>query len=560
MKRLLPLSLLLVPASAFAIAFTDVSDRYGDRKDITIPERAGVSVLTSIGAVSGNPDGTFAPDRTLNRAEFMKITLIAAERDSFAEGAEYNCFPDVKTADWFSTYVCTAKMQGIVEGNPDGTFHPERPVNYAEAIKILVELFEYDLPDPAPNERWAWYTGYWKAAEERAVLLPIDLDAGAELTRGQMARLTAAFVAEQSGQLSEYRLFEQQGRVKFSSSSSLSSGASQSTASSESSSSQSPSSSSAPGNATAYPATSSFLVASRLSPVLLDGLFNSPEDEAALYRVDLELQRKITSLESLVLVNPSGAEIATLKLQSYNNQYDTKWTAEILTGGYIFPKNTPVRLGIKAYVRSFGNGATSNELFELKSQSLSIRVTEKTSNNSRQIVPVDMHFPLHQTAFGRITSVSNELASSMTTPAGASRALGAFSVAGVPADGATLKLTSLTFRLDAIDVAVSNIRMGASSPVQQEGCSTELLDGVTYLTCPVPESMNNVSVSPTVLTVYGDVSVAAAKATGTVQLYAFSPGGINKTGVVQWTDGSGNFKWIEENVPLESGPMVTVTK
>ena len=77
MKRsLLFAAAFLLPLTAFALSFTDSTSNYTDSSTFTTAERAGISVLTNIGAVQGNPDGTFAADRTLNRAEFTKIALL----------------------------------------------------------------------------------------------------------------------------------------------------------------------------------------------------------------------------------------------------------------------------------------------------------------------------------------------------------------------------------------------------------------------------------------------------------------------------------------------------
>src|SRR5947209_20110959 len=122
MKRLSTLFALgiFVPTAVFALDFSDLSSKYSDRP-FTTKEAAGISILTSLGAVSGNPDGSFAPARTLNRAEFLKVALLASGDDTSVPA---DCFPDVKKADWFSAYVCHAKDLKILAGYPDGKFHP----------------------------------------------------------------------------------------------------------------------------------------------------------------------------------------------------------------------------------------------------------------------------------------------------------------------------------------------------------------------------------------------------------------------------------------------------
>lgn len=565
MKRLALSSLLFaVPLTAFALDYTDVSSRYNDQP-FSKAEAAGISVLTNIGAVSGNPDGTFAAERTLNRAEFLKIAYESNDRVLVSSDDADSCFPDVRKPDWFSKYVCLAKERGDIEGYPDGMFHPERSVNYVEAIKILVELFDYSLPEPAPNERWAWYTGYWKAADEHDVLLPMDLAADVFLTRGQMARLTAAFLAEDAGELSQYRDFEKgkKGSSSSSRTSSVSSGsgASNSATSSVSSvsSTSSVSSSAQSSVLTVFsPSISRFLVAGTTTPVILDGLFSGAESDGDLYRVELELQREIVSIDRMMLVDQYGRTIVELLPQTYSNQNHTKWRVEVNSGTYMIPKNTSQRLGIRITTDSYGGGSTSNELFELKT--LSLWVVERSTGASRQIVPTETHYPMHQTSFGRITSVRNTLATSMTVPQGQGRTLGTFAIMGMASTGAALDVKSLTFTLQTTDVSVSGLRITGIPGALQSDCGTETTDGKVVINCDIPPGIQRIGTDPLVFSITANLTVAAAKNAGMVQLIASSPGGLTSLGAVRWTDQSSTFNWIESDVELDSGPVVTVTK
>ena len=56
-----------------------------------------------------------------------------------------DCFTDVND-EWFAPYVCYAKGKGWVVGYPDGSFQPERSVNRAEAIKMtLASMYTGDV-------------------------------------------------------------------------------------------------------------------------------------------------------------------------------------------------------------------------------------------------------------------------------------------------------------------------------------------------------------------------------------------------------------------------------
>lgn len=95
-----------------------------------------IRYLKENNVISGYPDGTFQPGKTINRAELMKI--LVTNQGLNPDPAFYkSCFPDV-TEEWFAPYVCYAEAQGWVDGYPDGTFKPANTVNKVEALKMLL--------------------------------------------------------------------------------------------------------------------------------------------------------------------------------------------------------------------------------------------------------------------------------------------------------------------------------------------------------------------------------------------------------------------------------------
>lgn len=134
------------------------------------------------GIVGGYPDGNYRPDVVINRAEFTKI-IVEATVGGTKSGS--NCFPDVKN-EWFAKYICTAKDQGIVGGNADGTFKPENEVNYAEALKIVLEAYSTDFPRTRTEH---WYSKYVDYAIENGLSFANSKLPHSFLTRGEMAEI-----------------------------------------------------------------------------------------------------------------------------------------------------------------------------------------------------------------------------------------------------------------------------------------------------------------------------------------------------------------------------------
>lgn len=146
------------------------------------------------GIVEGYPDGTYKPDSPINRAEFTKILLEANTTGVIDE--TYSCFPDVPMDQWYTKYVCLAKMMGIISGYPDGDFKPDNNINLVEALKIIFETrasVEDKTINPVEGE---WYQVYIDMAYDEFLLDTIDADPAHLLTRGEMAELIYLMAAE----------------------------------------------------------------------------------------------------------------------------------------------------------------------------------------------------------------------------------------------------------------------------------------------------------------------------------------------------------------------------
>src|SRR5579883_2491598 len=133
---LITLAVSLLP-TAFAQTTSSVSS--GVQVSSSFPDVSSsyvnadaISYLKTNGVIQGYPDGNYHPSADINRAEFIKI--IMSSLDANAKGQ--NCFPDVKT-QWFAPYVCEAKARGIISGYPDGTFKPDSTINFSEAAKVM---------------------------------------------------------------------------------------------------------------------------------------------------------------------------------------------------------------------------------------------------------------------------------------------------------------------------------------------------------------------------------------------------------------------------------------
>jgi hypothetical protein len=117
---------------AFAAPLSDIAGE--DFED-------AVNVLTELGVIKGYPDGTYKPDNIVTRAEMAVIVVSALGLADYATGTAK--FSDM-AGHWSNPYVAYATSLGVISGYPDGTFKPDKTVSYDEAATMLVAALGYN--------------------------------------------------------------------------------------------------------------------------------------------------------------------------------------------------------------------------------------------------------------------------------------------------------------------------------------------------------------------------------------------------------------------------------
>lgn len=173
--------LSLFSSSAHAAVFVDTNSSVYEHD---------ILELVSRGIVQGYGDNTYRPQTTINRAEFLKILMDS--RFPSRQPTDLRCFTDidVQIPEWYARTTCAARELGIVEGYADGTFRPDQPVVFVEALKMAFVSFGVSLQ----SSGGAWYEPYLSVARSRDILTKLLPTPGHVLTRGEMASLTYALI------------------------------------------------------------------------------------------------------------------------------------------------------------------------------------------------------------------------------------------------------------------------------------------------------------------------------------------------------------------------------
>jgi uncharacterized protein YkwD len=108
-------------------AFSDLSSAWAQEE---------ISNLVDAEILSGYPDGSFKPDNSMTRAEFAKMVVSAFSSPSQALAS----FRDVSPDFWAAPYIAQAQAKGWVNGYPDGNFAPQENVTRAQVLAALVRI------------------------------------------------------------------------------------------------------------------------------------------------------------------------------------------------------------------------------------------------------------------------------------------------------------------------------------------------------------------------------------------------------------------------------------
>jgi tripartite motif-containing protein 71 len=110
------------------INFSDISGHWAE---------ANIKQAVIDGIVSGYPDGTFKPEKTVTRAEFAVMLMKTLKTQG--EGSALTFTDKAKIGAWAQKAVAQAIQAGIIKGFADGTFRPNAVITRVEIATMLAK-------------------------------------------------------------------------------------------------------------------------------------------------------------------------------------------------------------------------------------------------------------------------------------------------------------------------------------------------------------------------------------------------------------------------------------
>jgi len=150
--------------------------------------------------VKGKTSDTFAPDTNITRSELTKIALLAFEYN-IPTNITKKPFADTDLEAWYTPFINKAKGLDAIQGYADGTFGPNKSVSRAEALKILLTLSKLPLSQGTPNfsdtPASAWYKYFVAFAQENNIIGGYSDNTfrpNAPITRAEVAKITLKII------------------------------------------------------------------------------------------------------------------------------------------------------------------------------------------------------------------------------------------------------------------------------------------------------------------------------------------------------------------------------
>lgn len=167
-----------------------------------------IQYLKNLQLIIGYKDNTFRPEQEINRAEAVNL-IKRVFPQSIVINKDIPSFADVKSEDWFYDSVVEAWQNGLIKGYFDKLFHPEKTINIAESLKITLLRENQGLPEKVTVRPYEdvpidiWFAPYAQVSKERTLFLESRnkkfLYPDAAMDRGFFAELLYRIIKSSQG-------------------------------------------------------------------------------------------------------------------------------------------------------------------------------------------------------------------------------------------------------------------------------------------------------------------------------------------------------------------------
>lgn len=145
--------------------FPDIKDNYAGEY---------IHHLHDAGIVNGAPNGTFSPNSSVTRAEFMTMMVKALKLEGTATNTQG--FTDLNN-HWAKNTMLLAAKNGLIAGYPDKTIRPDGKITLAEVCAVISRGFTIKTSNNgiySGLKQGEWYSNYVKKMFDSGIITTND--------------------------------------------------------------------------------------------------------------------------------------------------------------------------------------------------------------------------------------------------------------------------------------------------------------------------------------------------------------------------------------------------
>ena len=172
MRKILSVILVLIQLISFT-AFADSAQLSDVQKDD----------LYNLGIMIGDENGDLRLEDNITRAEATKMICIAGNIKLTSENDEI-LFYDIEGSHWAYKYISSAKKNGIINGDDNGNFNPEKNITNEEIVKMIVCLLGYS---EMAETKGGYPAGYTSTASRLGITDDLNLKVNSPAIRKDVA-------------------------------------------------------------------------------------------------------------------------------------------------------------------------------------------------------------------------------------------------------------------------------------------------------------------------------------------------------------------------------------
>jgi VCBS repeat-containing protein len=120
--------------------------------------------------MQGYPDGLFGPDKPITREEIAAILARILELE--AEGQEEQIYGDVSLDRWSAEYIDAVTDAKLFIGSSDGNFYPEASITRAELASVIARYLKVEMAKGVVPQEYHYndIEGHWAASSIEEIL------------------------------------------------------------------------------------------------------------------------------------------------------------------------------------------------------------------------------------------------------------------------------------------------------------------------------------------------------------------------------------------------------